>query len=66
MSIEYRLSFKIKGHNWKVFDSYKNLSDPNLKEYYYKLLRLKHIESIKVAKIKTTIELIDFEGDEKE
>ena len=62
MSVKYELGYKVKGGNWKVFDTYKNISDPNIKKYYNLLSSQKYNGWVRIVKIKTTRELIDFEG----
>jgi len=62
MNIKYELSYKIKGGSWKVFDKYKDVLDPDIKKYYNLLAGQKYNDGVRVIKIKTTRELIDFEG----
>ena len=62
MSVNYELGYKIKGGNWKVFDSYKDLLDPDIKKYYNLLAGQKYNDGVRVVKIKTTRELVDFDG----
>ena len=60
----YELGYKVKGGNWKVFDNYKSILDPDIKKYYNLLAGQKYNDAVRVVKIKTTRELIDFEGAE--
>lgn len=61
MSVKYELSFKVKGGKWKVFDTYSCLSDPDIKKYYKLLSGMKYNGGVRVVKIETKRDIINFE-----
>ena len=52
-SVKYELKYKIKGHGWKVFDTYKTPDDPKINEFATGIKAMKYSEGVKLIKVET-------------
>lgn len=59
MSVKYELKFRVTGFPWKVFDTYTEKDNSELKKYYSLLKQSKFNDGVKVIKITTTRTEID-------
>lgn len=59
MKTTYELWFKIEGVKPKLFDSYTDLNDPDIKKYYKALSKSKFNEWVKLIKVDVTKTDID-------
>jgi|TARA_R110000824_G_C14749149_1_gene628355 hypothetical protein len=50
-NIKYELQSKTKGFDWKVFDIYSDIADPDIKMYASRLINLEHTSAVRLFKV---------------